>query len=75
MVASSYALPDFGALFLKFVFSQHLCETHTEMNYNCRTECCVLLKPPATSTRNNQNGTLAKDALLMEKFISAESVR
>ncbi len=25
--------------------------------------------------RKNQNGTMAKDALLMEKFISAECVR
>ncbi len=37
----------------------------------------VLLKTPQPrlDPRKNQNGTLAKDALLMEKFISAESVR
>ncbi len=36
----------------------------------------VLLKPPShVSIPGNQNGTLAEDALLMEKFISAESVR
>ncbi len=36
----------------------------------CRTECCILLKTPEP-----QNGTMAKGALLMEKFISAECVR
>ncbi len=37
----------------------------------------VLLKTPQPrlDPRKNQNGTLAEDALLMEKFISAESVR
>ncbi len=30
---------------------------------------------PRLDPRKNQNGTLAEDALLMEKFISAESVR
>ncbi len=30
---------------------------------------------PRLDPRKNQNGTLAKDALLMEKFISAECVR
>ncbi len=33
-------------------------------------------EPPATSRSPiNQNGTMAKDALLQEKFISAECVR
>ncbi len=30
---------------------------------------------PRLDPRKNQNGTLAEDALLMEKFISAECVR
>ncbi len=34
------------------------------------------LKPTVTSrSPKNQNGTVAKDALLMEKFVSAECVR
>ncbi len=34
------------------------------------------LKPPATSrSPKNQNGTMAKDALLLENVISAECVR
>ncbi len=34
------------------------------------------LKPPShVSIPKNQNGTMAKDALFMEKFISAECVR
>ncbi len=42
----------------------------------CRTGCCVLPKTPShVSIPGNQNGTMAKDALLPEKFISAECVR
>ncbi len=38
--------------------------------------CCVLLNTPKPCLDPpNQNGTMAEDALLMEKFISAESVR
>ncbi len=41
-----------------------------------RTGCAFYLKPPATSRSPiNQNDTMAKDALLLEKFISAECVR
>ncbi len=40
-------------------------------------QCVILLKTPQLrlDPQKNQNGTLAEDALLMEKFISAESVR
>ncbi len=34
MVALSYALPDFGTALSTFFFTQHPCETHTEMDYN-----------------------------------------
>ncbi len=48
----------------------------TSQGHQCKTGCCVLLKPPNhVSIPRNQNGTMAKDALLPEKFISAECVR
>ncbi len=46
------------------------------MLLNCRTGVVFYLNPqPRLDPRKNQNGTIAEDALFMEKFISAESVR
>ncbi len=50
--------------------SSFLLLSHVELG------CYVLLKPPShVLIPRNQNGTMAKDALLMEKFISAVCVR
>ncbi len=69
-------IPRTIALIAEFPFKGNY-NSFKMLAQTCRTECCVLLTSPQPrlDPQKNQNGTMAKDALFLEKFISAECVR